>query len=273
MKLREKLWLWGHGRQCENIEGQPLNLRGRPGIGRLNCAEAAREMGIPNICRIVIEPAEKPPYDEELRTSSDMENIVWSVLGCGKIDARCEVETILENAKKYPNITGGIMDDFFPNTNHQKTKIYTPEVLKNMRSRLHTEAGRKLDLWVVVYRWDFEYENFSIKPYLDECDVATIWTYNPQELVNLEDTYKKMRSVWGYDRPLYAGCYMWSFAEKKPISSELMKLQLDTYYKWIKEGKIDGIIFCHNYLVDLDIEAVHYTKQWIKDHAEEIISR
>lgn len=272
MKLYDKFWLWGHGRQIENIEDKDNpNLRGRPGISKLSCAEAAREMGIPNICRIALEPAEKPPYAPELRESEDMKQIVWSVLGCGKLDARNDLDELINNAKNFPNIVGGVMDDFFPNTNPEKTKKYTPEVLKTMRERLHTEVDRKLDLWVVVYNWDFEYENFSIKPYLDECDVATMWTYHPDNLKNLEKTYQKMRDVWGYDRPLYAGCYMWSFSEKKPIDMDVMKMQLDTYYEWIKVGKIDGIIFCHNYLVDLDIEAVKYTKKWIAEHGDEAI--
>jgi len=272
MKLREKLWLWGHGRQIDNIEDKlNPNLRGRPGISKVSCAEGARKMGIPNICRIVLEPAEKPPYDAELAESKDMEKIVWSILGCGKLDARNDLDEVIENSKKFPNIVGGVMDDFFPNTNPEKTKKYTPEVLRNMRERLHNEAKRHLDLWVVVYKWDFDYENFDIKPYLDECDVATLWTYHPADLEKLDETYEKMRKIWGYDRPLYAGCYMWSFSEKKPIDSEIMKKQLDTYYKWIKEKKIEGIIFCHNYLVDLDIEAVHYTKKWIAEHGDEII--
>ena len=271
MILKDKLWLWGHGRQCENIQGQPLNLRGRPGIGQLSTAEAATDMGIENICRITLEPAEQPPFDKELQESQNMKNIVWSVLGCGKIHARNDFDEVISMAKKYPNICGGIMDDFFPNTNPEKTKVYTPDVLKTLRERMHTEAGRKLDLWVVVYSWDFEYENFSIKPYLDQCDVATLWTYNPNELVNLEKTYENMIKVWGNEKPLYAGCYMWSFSEKKPISKEMMKLQLDTYYDWIKSGKIDGIIFCHNYLVGLDIDAVDYVKEWINKYGDEVI--
>ena len=72
MKLKDRLWLWGHGRQIENVAGKPLNLHGRPGIGKLSCAEAAREMGIPNLCRIVIEPMEQPPFDGELEEARDM---------------------------------------------------------------------------------------------------------------------------------------------------------------------------------------------------------
>lgn len=269
MKLREKLWLWGHGRQSDNILGLPVNLRGRPGISKVSTAEAARLMGIPNICRITLEPAEQPPFDDEIRKAQDLKNIVWSVLGCGTLHARNDFEEVISLAKKYSNICGGIMDDFFPNTNSEKSKIYTPEVLKELRKRLHTEAGRKLDLWIVVYSWDFAYKNFSIQPYLDECDIATLWTYHPSELIHLDETYQKMRAVWGMEKPLYAGCYMWDFAGKKPIPYELMKLQLDTYYCWIKEEKIDGIIFCHNYLVDLNIDAVQDTKDWIKQHAND----
>lgn len=281
MKLVEKLWLWGHGRQCDNIKGQKVNFRGRPGISCVSTAEAARIMGISNICRIVVEPAEQPPYDEEIEEAADMRQIVWSILGSGVMDSRNDLEEVIRLAKKYPNIVGGIMDDFFPGANNQKAKIYTPEVLRDFRKKLHNEAGRELDLWIVVYNWDvnyetnpyfdFDYKNFQVKPYLDECDVATLWMYDAEELPKLEETYTKMRAVWGYDRPLYAGCYMWNFPKAKPISRELMELQLDTYYQWLKEGKIEGIIFCHNYLVDLDIDAIYQVKEWINRHSDEIL--
>ena len=269
MKLKDRLWLWGHGRQIENIAGKPLNLHGRPGIGKLSCAEAAREMGIPNLCRIVLEPAEKPPYDRELEEAGDMGQIVWSGLGCGMMEARNDFDEVIACAKKFPNITGAIMDDFFPNTNDLKAFTYTPQVLKGIREKLHNNAGRKLDLWVVVYSWDFNYDTIRIEDYLEQCDVASIWTYNADELPKLEQTIAKMREKWGYDKPLFAGCYMWDFPNKRPIPPEMMTYQLDTLYRYLKEGKLDGIIFCHNYVVDIGLDAVEQVKNWIALHGEE----
>lgn len=266
MKLRDTLWLWGHGRQSENITGLPLNLRGRPGISNVSTPEAARIMGIPNICRISFNPTERPPFDEELEVSGDMQKIVWSVLGCGEMKCRDDTDEVVRLARKYPNIVGGIMDDFFPGANPEKAKIFTPQVLQQMRRRLHQEAGRELGLWVVVYEWDLREEPYKIKSHLDVCDVATLWTYQAERLSCLEDTYQKMRAVWGEERPLLAGCYMWDFPGRKPIPQELMEFQLDTYYRWLKEGKIDGLILCHNWLVDLDIQAVQYTKKWIEKY-------
>lgn len=226
-------------------------------------------MGIPNLCRIVLEPAEKPPYDRELEEAGDMGQIVWSGLGCGVMEARSDFDEVIACAKKFPNITGAIIDDFFPNTNDLKAFTYTPQVLKGIREKLHNNAGRKLDLWVVVYSWDFNYDTIRIEDYLEQCDVASIWTYNADELPKLEQTIAKMREKWGYDKPLFAGCYMWDFPNKRPIPPEMMTYQLDTLYRYLKEGKLDGIIFCHNYVVDIGLDAVEQVKKWIALHGEE----
>jgi hypothetical protein len=264
MNINDRFWLWGHGRQCDNVKGKPLDLRGRPRISTISLAEAARYMGIPNICRIALETVESPPFDEEAAACQDLRQIVWSVLGCGVIDARNDLDEVLRLAQKYPNVTGGIMDDFFPTANPEKMTKYPPAVLAKFADRLHHELERRLDLWVVVYSSDFQY---PIKPYLDPCDVGTIWTWNSDDLVHLEETYRQMRVVWGEERRLLAGCYMWNFPGRKAIPLKEMKDQLDTYDRWLDAQKIDGIIFCHNYLVDLGLEAVEYTRNWIAERA------
>lgn len=264
MNINSKLWLWGHGRQCDNLKDvENPDLRGRPAISKISLSEAARYMGIPNICRIALETVEAPPFDEEVETASDMEQIVWSVLGCGRLDARNDLDEVLRLASKYNNITGGIMDDFFPFANPEKTKKYTPEILHHFANELHNNLSKKLDLWVVVYTKDLDYERLS--EYLEQCDVITLWTWNVEDLDKFEDNYRKLRKICP-DKRILTGCYMWDFPNQCEIPLDVMKKQLDFHYNMVKSGETDGIIFCHNYVVDLGLEAVEYTRKWIKGH-------
>ena len=45
----------------------------------------------------------------------------------------------------------------------------------------------------------------------------------------------------------------------------LEKFQPEKYYHWHKNGKIDGIIFLSNTIVDLELETVDYVRCWISD--------
>jgi len=101
---------------------------------------------------------------------------------------------------------------------------------------------------------------------LDECDVASLWTWKLAELQQLEVNFEKFRVIWGYERPLYGGCYLWAYPDRCPMNLNLLKFQLDTYYKWIIKHKLDGVIFCSNTICDIGLESVKLVKNWIDEH-------
>jgi hypothetical protein len=50
-----------------------------------------------------------------------------------------------------------------------------------------------------------------------------------------------------------------------------MKYQTDIMYRYLKEGKIDGIIVCSNCIADLGLEAVEWTREWLRSHRDDEI--
>ena len=38
------------------------------------------------------------------------------------------------------------------------------------------------------------------------------------------------------------GCYMFDFGQKAPVALELMKHQAETGLRWLKQGRIEGIM-------------------------------
>jgi len=52
-----------------------------------------------------------------------------------------------------------------------------------------------------------------------------------------------------------------------------MKKQCETGLRWIQEGKIDGMIFLANTTMDIGLESVEWTRQWIKEVGNTSITR
>jgi hypothetical protein len=168
---------------------------------------------------------------------------------------------VVSLAGKFPNISGAIMDDFF----HAKDangaiSRYSVEDIANFRDQLHS-AAHKVDLWVVLYTHDLD---LPVQKHLANCDVVTFWTWSAKDLRDLPKNFERMERVAG-DRRKILGCYMWDFGTGKPMPLEMMKLQCENGLRWLKEGRIDGMIFLSSVICDLDIEAVEWTRKWIAE--------
>ncbi len=95
---------------------------------------------------------------------------------------RNEVEMTIDLASRFPNITGVMMDDFFTNEGKGRVEL---DKLKIIRNRL-TVPGRKLDLWVVLYTHQL---HLPVEPYLEFCDIITLWTWNSDDLDDFSGQY------------------------------------------------------------------------------------
>ena len=67
----------------------------------------------------------------------------------------------------------------------------------------------------------------------------------------------------------YAGCYLFNYGDSRPMTLDEMKFQMDLYYKFLKEKKIQGVIVCSNNIADTGLEAPEYLRQWLAEHGEE----
>ncbi len=256
MKLRDKLWLWGQTPGLHHV----WDVYGLPGTSRMTPAEGARYFGIPNVCRVMMGGWPQPPYEQEAMVLDGFDNVVW---GMSVLDKEIR-DGVIKVANDHPNIKAAILDDFFTDASLEKQP---PSAVAETREFLRTAGNRPLELWAVIYNKEL-YENR--KPYINECDVITFWTINGKFLPDLEKNFEKLKTLTG-DKPIYCGCYMWDYRGKRHMPISLMKYQLDLYYKWLKSGEIEGIIFCSNCIADIGLEAVSYTKQWIAEHGDEEI--
>lgn len=266
--LRDDLWIWGQNAGC--YHAPRYSYWKVPGSNKMGPVEGAAYLNIPNCCRVVFDSKPAPPFDSESEKLSSFRQVVWSALGDASSErfdgGKDDLDEVIRQAEKFPNITGGILDDLFMGGNVRNARI-TPERMKEMADRLH-HAVRPLSLWVVYYA-TFITEDIDFSAWLDLADVVTFWSWTSRELANAEQNLHCFIEKTPGKRH-YAGCYLYNFGNRREITDAEMEFQLNLYLKFWKQKKIDGIIVCANNIADTGVHAVDIFREWNAAHGNEI---
>ncbi len=239
-----------------------------PHIGRrsvMTPVEGAFYLGVPNI--IVVQSSEKeapygrlePPFAQYAVAMRPLKRVVWSVVGSGGFSSPKETEEVIELAKTTPNFAGVMLDDFFTGKKEGKRAKWTVDELAETRRRLK-QSGEKLEVFATLYHGQNE---LPIKDYLDLIDVVTLWGFDPEKLVDLEANLERAERLAPKAKKML-GCYVVDYGKKRGTPVPSMKLQCETGLRWLREGRIEGIIFLGNTTMDLGFESVEWTRQWIE---------
>jgi hypothetical protein len=273
--VRDRFWAWAHdAHSYDNEWGLPKN-------GRMTPVEGAHYLGVPNI--IMIRRAGKPtlPFEQYAVPFKSLKRVCWSITGGGGVTSDEERKHVLQLASSMPNMMGVFMDDFFlfgpegdkPQDEKAGTSAVsaalTVEQVRGIRKQLEDVKGRKLDVGVTLYTHQF-CEASRIRAHLELCDIVSQWTWNPRDLKSLPENLEKLKAIVA-DREIWLGCYMWDFANSKPITIDLMRYQCELGLKWLKQGKIGAMIFLATNICDLDLEAVEWTRQWIAEVGDQTL--
>lgn len=261
-KLRDKLFVWGQDPGTHHEVGWNL-----PGINGMTPAEGCKYFGIKNCARVVMCNKPEPPYDGDMEKLADIDQVMWSITG-DEYSHRTttpygELDEVLRLAEKYPKIVGGILDDFW-NDYRMNLGIYTPELVAEIHQKLHNAKNKPLDLYGVIYDWivSSEERNPRLIPYLEHLDVATLWTWYGENLKDLEKNLSWLEEHAPGKR-FGVGLYMWDYGNSKPYTREQVEYQLCVFQKWLLEKRIDIVFVCSNCTMDVGIEAVDWTRDWV----------
>ncbi|NLW50796.1 MAG: hypothetical protein GXY85_08135 [Candidatus Brocadiaceae bacterium] len=260
MRLREKLWLWGQDAGTHHAyHGNEWKL---PGVNRMGPAESARDLGLVNCCRVVMSNRPLPPFDAESEKLKDLHRVVWSIVGDGSSvrnnAGATDLEEVIRQARLFPNVCGGIFDDFFVDNAQPRVSL---DQLKETKRRLADNEVRPLDLWVVYYQRQLAQD---YRAYLDVCDVITLWTWRGSDLPKIDENVAKLCRITPGKRRL-AGCYLWNYGESRPMTAGQMEYQCARYLDGIRSGDLDGIVFCASTLTDIGLESVEWLRGWIRE--------
>jgi hypothetical protein len=114
---------------------------------------------------------------------------------------------------------------------------------------------------VTLYRHDLQHD---VTAYLSKVDVVTYWTWQAKDLDRLEEGFTKAEQAAPKARKVL-GCYMWDYGDEKPIPLPLMQKQCQLGLEWLRTGRIEGMIFLASCICDLNLEAVEWTRNWIRE--------
>lgn len=262
--VRDRFWIWGQDAGCHHDPRFHWNI---PGENKLGPWEGAQALGgIPNCCRVVFDGRPEPPFDAETAVLAPFRQLVWSIIGDSSShrndDGGSDLDEVLRMAAKYPNVIGGVMDDFFRPRTHDARM--TPTELRQTAERLHA-APRPLSLWLVYYAALFEQDYAA---WLDSADVITFWNWNSRELANAAANLDRIIALTPGKRH-FAGCYLYNFGDCRPLTAAEMNGQLAVYYDYLRSGRIEGVIVCANTVADVPLEAVDCFRAWFRQHADE----
>lgn len=257
--MRERMWLWVHEAGAYN--GQ----YGLEGISRIGPSEAADFLGIENGVMVRYADKPRPPFDGHARALSGLKRVIWSIVGDSSSVANnteTDLEEVLSLAKRFPNIQGAALDDFF----HQVDKggqfsRWSAADVEGFHKRLHEAQPRELDLWVVVYAHD---RHLPIGEHLKSCDVLTFWTWKAEEIVALETNLSRLEAIAPGKR-ISMGVYLWDFGNNRPMPMALLRRQCEQGLAWLREGRIEGMVFVASTICDLNLEAVEWVRGWIAE--------
>lgn len=248
--LKDHLYLWCHNAGVYNV------------IDRLNDhsdmtpAQAANDMGFDNIIMVSYGGKPVPPFAPFHEEFKRFKRVVWSIIGdsaCVYDNKEAYVDEILSLQKKYPNVTGGIMDDFFHGS---RTNFDLDAISAKMRN-----AG--LPLWVVVY--DYEVHNEDVLRKLEECDVITFWTWDVANLASMEKNLAELREKFPRKK-IVSGCYLWNFGGWTPLTVRHMEYQCNAALDLLKNGTINDMIILGSPLIGMKIPTIDWTRNWIREN-------
>lgn len=286
--VRDRLWIFTVNAGSNDGYMELGNVRGG---SRMTPAEGAFWLGVPNL--LLIREHEIPRLPNSLeswraKTSFEqyaisfqpLDRVVWSVVGSGGKGGMNELSPVLDLARKYPNLTGVYLDDFIVDVKKQADgrvagrPALQPDELKRARERMKA-VGRPMETWVTLYTNEINPSRKTTSPafrgcdppladLLDQFDVLTLWTWNSDELRELEDNLVALEKIAPKNARIALGLYIWDFHNKKPVPLELMKHQCELGLKWLREGRIHDLIFLANTVLDVGLPSAEFSRQWIK---------
>ncbi|MBO5689503.1 MAG: hypothetical protein J6S73_06185 [Lentisphaeria bacterium] len=269
MKIRDRLWIWGQDVMSHH---RTLNNCWKlPGENKMDSAAGAKHLGIDNIFRVVMQGKPLPPFDPEMDKLTHAKKVVWSILGdmgSQGLQAPDDLDEVLHLAEKYPQIGGGIFDDFFYGEEKAAALGHwgrlPVERVAEIRDALHN-FSRPLELYIVIYEAILQRD---CKAYLELCDCITYWTWCSENLAQLPANLDKVRTL-APGKKYFGGLYGHDYGNQTFMPLDRVRKQCEFYTNALKKDELQGVIVCSNCIADIGLPAMDYIRDWIAEVGEE----
>ena len=263
---RDKFWFFGvRPHQDDKDLGRNMTPALNYRSSRITPAEGAFMLDVPNMIMVNCQGI-PVPYTEEAYGYAEsfcrMDRVMWSATVSAESRSGTHEEFICHLAEKYPNITGGFVDDLFASVRHLPENERLPAVaniLKRIRQGL-SKAPRPMELYVVWYTYEIDEEKAKVLE--EDVDGITLWTWNCEELLQLESRFEQIEKLFPNKKKML-GIYMYDFPSAIPVPNDLMEHQCEFGLRLMKEGRLDGMIFETNSVMGCGLASEKWLREWI----------
>lgn len=282
--VRDRIWIFT---APEGANNSYLERGGFRGGSRMTPAEAAFYLSVPNLIFVNAGGLPRHPrYDRGWRAKTTFEQyaisfrplnrVLWSVVGAGGIGGSEMLPEVIRLAKSFPNFEGVFLDDFIRRTKQSDGRtVGRPAMstsdLRAMREQLQS-LKRPQEVWVTLYTRTINpkhEEYMNCEPPLSELlglfDVLTLWTWNAEELPQLEENMEALEAIAPKQTRKALGLYIYDYRNLRPVPLDLMRHQCELGLRWLKEGRVSQLIFLANTVLDLDFESGEWARKWIAE--------
>lgn len=249
--LRDHLWLWCH------LPGVYNRIQALDGESDFTPVEAAVYLNIRNLIMVVYGGKPVPPFAPLQKKFLPFDRVVWSLIGDGGSkhqDPTADLREVLDLHRQFPNVVGGIMDDFMPRSD--------TFALADISSRMRAE---KLPLWVVVYAHELDRPDLREK--LELCDVIAFWTWDAKDLEKLPENLARLKAIAPHQQ-IALGCYLWNFGGPTALTVEHMQCQCELGLQFWREQTINEMIILGSPLVGMNLPTIDWTRDWIRQNRD-----
>ena len=264
MKLREKMWLWGHPERRYNYEF------GNDRESRMTPMEACLYLGVRNTFMSPVGwKVDRRQYNKSFIT---LKEVGWECYKAGETPDL--INPIIEEARNFPNNGRVVFDDFKRQNRYGDYTKLKMEDLFEVNRRLHEDAPHPMSMWMVLYANEFglgEEADAEFRRYIDPFDGVIMWGWLESKVKEqFHEKYEIFKKLT-HDKRRMLGCYLYNFGESRQATPEIVLWQLDTYREKLLSGEIEGIVLHSNPMADLDYPAFEVAREWMLVHGDDEI--
>ncbi len=245
--IRDVLWLWGTTVNALHYYGFTTS--------KLSVAEGLDILGLPRAMMC----GNLPPTEEEYAGVAHCRELLWEMSFDAGFAFERPLAPIVKLHQGHPNVTGVLLDDF---STAEISRGATPDALARMRRAMPSS----LQLWAVIYSMSLDMPNLA--EYLRYLDGISFWVWHGRDLPTLAAQVEQCHTLSG-DKPLILGLYFYNFGERRPLTTEEMRGQLETGLELVRAGRCRGLCFLSSSVMDVGLDAVAWTRQWIAAHGDD----
>ena len=153
------------------------------------------------------------------------------------------------------------MDDFFGEFNRLPDGERSDRALSKLRSIREAldQASRPLELWIVWYTHEAELFRPDV---FEPLTGVSLWTWDCQELPKLPERFEALEKAMPHKKKML-GIYMFDFPSGQPVPNSLMEYQCELGLQWLREGRLDGMIFETNSVMGVGLPSEKWLCDWI----------